>query len=244
MLFQSLLCKSCLSLRDVWQSPCRCRHDSPSSPICSLFEVYGFGTKRASILGCVWHPSSGLRQLGISTPLALKTRFTLIVSWASEILVPDVCACPTSLAHRAVQGTCCHQLSGIPCSDAAVATASWLNSRALCGLHYFYHPHVSMALKIRADCLGCSQEAGCWRLWGGGGLYQCCTVVEWPLSYSIYLCTQEVWEAEVKDLSSFLLAPRESVISQPGSQAGVILNLFGCSVLQIWEIIQIHHSFN
>lgn len=40
----------------------------------------------------------------------------------------------------------------------------------------------------------------------------------------------------MKDLSSFLLAPRESVISQPGSQAGVILNLFSCSVLQIWKI--------
>lgn len=133
MLFQSLLCKSCLSLRDVWQSPCRCRHDSPSSPICSLFEVYGFGTKRASILGCVWHPSSGLRQLGISAPLALKTRFPLIVSWALKswflLFAPALLPLPT----EQFQGTRCHHLSGIPCSDAPVATASWQNSRAPCG---------------------------------------------------------------------------------------------------------------
>lgn len=109
MLFQSLLCKSCLSLRDVWQSPCRCRHDPPCSPICSSFEVYGFSTRRASLLGCVWHSSSGLRQLGISTPLALKTRFCSPSAEPSKSGL-TVCACPTSRNHRAVPRHFCHHL--------------------------------------------------------------------------------------------------------------------------------------
>lgn len=61
----------------------------------------------------LWRRDSAHRELSLRSP-----------GLTAPVLLP--------LTTEQFQGTCCHHLSVIPLSDA-VATASWLNSRALCG---------------------------------------------------------------------------------------------------------------